>query len=164
MSRSNSNANIKPLSSDEVLKLIPQQAPFRFIDEIISMDEAHIVGQYTFKEDESFYAGHFPGQPVTPGVILLETMAQTGVVAFGLYLLSLQLDSSQLDQWLTLFSDAEVEFSRTVLPGETVTITAKKVFWRRMKLKAQVEMHNAKGELVSSCVISGMGVAKEQQK
>ena len=151
----------RALSHQQILDLVPQQAPFRFIDHIVSVDEDGIVGQYTFKEDESFYAGHFPGQPVTPGVILLETMAQTGVVAFGLYLLSLQLDQSELDQWLTLFSDAEVEFSRPVYPGEQVTIRAEKVFWRRMKLKARVTMHNPANELVASCVISGMGVRKQ---
>ncbi len=151
----------EPLSHSDILALVPQQAPFRFIDEIITLNEDEIVGAYTFKEDESFYAGHFPGKPVTPGVILLETMAQTGVVAYGLYLLSLQVERKELDQWLTLFSDAEVEFSKPVYPGETVTVTAKKVFWRRMKLKASVQMHNAQGELVSSCVISGMGVAKQ---
>ena len=149
------------LSHQQILDLVPQQAPFRFIDNIVSVNEDGIVGQYTFKDDESFYAGHFPGQPVTPGVILLETMAQTGVVAYGLYLLSLQLDQSELDQWLTLFSDAEVEFSRPVYPGEQVTITAEKIFWRRMKLKARVNMHNADNELVASCVISGMGVRKQ---
>ncbi len=149
------------LSHQQILDLVPQQAPFRFIDDIVSVNEDGIVGQYTFKEDESFYAGHFPGQPVTPGVILLEAMAQTGVVAFGLYLLSLQLDQSELDRWLTLFSDAEVEFSRPVYPGELVTITAEKVFWRRMKLKAKVTMHNSANELVASCVISGMGVPKQ---
>lgn len=149
------------LSHQQILDLVPQQAPFRFIDNIVSVNEDGIVGQYTFKEDESFYAGHFPGQPVTPGVILLEAMAQTGVVAFGLYLLSLQLDQSELDRWLTLFSDAEVEFSRPVYPGELVTITAEKVFWRRMKLKAKVTMHNSANELVASCVISGMGVPKQ---
>lgn len=149
------------LSHQQILDLVPQQAPFRFIDNIVSVNEDGIVGQYTFKEDESFYAGHFPGQPVTPGVILLEAMAQTGVVAFGLYLLSLQLDQSELDRWLTLFSDAEVEFSRPVYPGELVTITAEKVFWRRMKLKAKVTMQNSANELVASCVISGMGVPKQ---
>ncbi|MGJ8663665.1 MAG: 3-hydroxyacyl-ACP dehydratase FabZ family protein [Marinicella sp.] len=153
--------NHQPLSFSDILALVPQQAPFRFIDEIIALNEDEIIGSYTFKEDESFYAGHFPGKPVTPGVILLETMAQTGVVAYGLYLLSLQLKREELDQWLTLFSDAEVEFSKPVYPGEKVTITAKKVFWRRMKLKASVQMHNAAGELVSNCVISGMGVPKQ---
>ncbi len=54
------------LSHDEILALVPQQAPFRFIDNIVSVNEDGIVGQYTFKEDETFYAGHFPGQPVTP--------------------------------------------------------------------------------------------------
>jgi len=149
------------LSHEDILKLVPQQAPFRFIDKIVSVNENGIVGQYTFKEDETFYAGHFPGQPVTPGVILLETMAQTGVVAFGLYLLSLQLEAAELDKWLTLFSDAEVEFSKPVYPGEQVTITAEKIFWRRMKLKARVTMHNSANELVANCVISGMGVPKQ---
>ncbi len=155
------NQSLQPLSHAEILELVPQQEPFRFIDEIISLNEDEIIGSYTFKQDESFYAGHFPGQPVTPGVILLETMAQTGVVAYGLYLLSLQLRREELNQWLTLFSDAEVEFSQPVYPGEKVTITAKKVFWRRMKLKASVQMHNADGKLVANCVISGMGVPKQ---
>ena len=146
------------LTAEEILALVPQQAPFRFIDAILEVDEEGIVGQYTYKHDESFYAGHFPGNPVTPGVILLETMAQTGVVAFGLYLLSAQLDKEGLMQYVTLFSDAQVEYFKPVYPGETMTIKAKKVFWRRMKLKAQVEMFNQAGELVSSCVISGMGV------
>src|SRR5512137_2288214 len=70
----------------QILLNIPQQHPFRFIDEILELDEEHIVGAYRFREDEYFYPGHFPGQPITPGVILIETMAQTGVVAFGLYL------------------------------------------------------------------------------
>lgn len=151
---------LQALSKQQILALIPQQAPFRFIDDIIDVSEEGITGQYTYRQDESFYPGHFPGNPVTPGVILLETMAQTGVVAYGLYLLSLQLEHDALDSYVTLFSDAQVEYCKPVYPGETVTIKAKKVFWRRMKLKAEVEMFNQKNELVSQCLISGMGVKK----
>ncbi|MBN2397434.1 MAG: beta-hydroxyacyl-ACP dehydratase, partial [Deltaproteobacteria bacterium] len=72
-----------PETIRQVLEMVPQMPPFRFIDDILEMDGDHIVGAYRFREDEYFYRGHFPGRPVTPGVILIETMAQTGVVAFG---------------------------------------------------------------------------------
>ncbi|MDQ3230519.1 MAG: hypothetical protein M3Q07_01770, partial [Pseudobdellovibrionaceae bacterium] len=62
-----------------ILALVPQQKPFRFVDRIIEVDEQRIVGQYQFREDEWFYRGHFPGNPVTPGVILVECMAQIGL-------------------------------------------------------------------------------------
>jgi len=71
------------LSKEEVLALVPQQEPFRFIDEITELDEEHIVANYTFRPDADFYRGHFPGNPITPGVILTETMAQAGVVALA---------------------------------------------------------------------------------
>ena len=51
----------------EVLALVPQQEPFRFIGEIISLDEEQIIGAYRFREDEFFYRGHFPGQPYYAG-------------------------------------------------------------------------------------------------
>ena len=74
------------LSPEEVLELLPQQEPFRFVDEILEVDEDHIVAQYRFRPDADFYRGHFPGDPITPGVILLESLAQVGVVALGIYI------------------------------------------------------------------------------
>lgn len=146
------------LTKQEIVEKIPQQSPFRFIDQIISVDEQSITGCYTFKESEFFYSGHFPGNPVTPGVILLEAMAQTGVVAFGLYLCSLIMPSSELDTFVTLFSDVQGEFFKPVLPGEQVIISAKKVFFRRMKLKVEANLYNKANELVASATLSGMGV------
>ena len=83
----------------EILALVPQREPFRFIDEIISLDEEQIIGAYRFREDEFFYRGHFPGHPITPGVILIETMAQIGATAFGIYLLACQKKCG-LGQWI----------------------------------------------------------------
>ncbi len=149
------------LSPQQLLEMIPQQAPFRFVDEILEVDEQKIVGLYRFREDESFYAGHFPGHPVTPGVILLEAMCQVGVVALGIHLLAREESSEEVRRWTTMFSDAQVDFFKPVFPGTTVTIRGEKIFWRRKKLRARVEMFNADGTLVAQATASGIGVRNE---
>jgi 3-hydroxyacyl-[acyl-carrier-protein] dehydratase len=148
---------------EEVLRLIPQQEPFRFIDEIISLDDEQIIGAYRFREDEYFYRGHFPGNPVTPGVILIEAMAQTGVVAFGIYLLSRQKNTrpSQMNMPMSLFSLADgIEFKKIVSPGERVIIKGKKIYFRRNIIKASVSMERENGEIICSGELSGVGVDK----
>ena len=102
----------------EILELVPQQHPFRFVDEITHVDENTISGHYTYRKDESFYAGHFPGHPITPGVILLETMCQVGIVAHGVYLFAMEAEGpdwvSEARKWTTFFADAETEFFKPV--------------------------------------------------
>jgi 3-hydroxyacyl-[acyl-carrier-protein] dehydratase len=155
-------AEFARLSPAEVLALLPQQAPFRYVDEILELDEKHIVGRYTFKPTEFFYAGHFPGKPVTPGVILLECMCQIGVVCQGIYLVGMDLPPEEHNNWLTLFTDAQVEFSKSVLPGDTVTVKGELEFWRRKKLRAKVSMYLADGTLAANCTAAGIGVKNEQ--
>lgn len=144
----------------EVLRAVPQQRPFRFIDEILELDDGHIIGAYRFREDEYFYQGHFPGQPITPGVILIETMAQTGVVAFGLYLLMQQnMFAEQAGGLVTLFTIVEeVEFTGIVNPGERIIIRGEKIYFRRGNLKSKVSIQRENGEMVCSGILAGMGV------
>lgn len=151
-------SNFQPVSKSTLLELIPQRSPFRFVDEITEVDELKIIGNYTFKNNESFYEGHFPGKPVTPGVILLESMCQIGVVALGIYLLSMEKDSAEVSQWTTFFSDAQVDFLQPVFPGQKVIVKAEKIFWRRMKLRCQIQMTLENGSLVAQATASGMGV------
>jgi 3-hydroxyacyl-[acyl-carrier-protein] dehydratase len=148
------------LTKEQVLELVPQQPPFRFIDRLVELTDDGAVGEYTFKPTESFYAGHFPGDPVTPGVILLETMCQTGVVAYGIYLYAKEAPADEVKRTVTLFTDAEVEFSHVVRPGDTVRTRAEKVFWRRKKLKCKVTLELADGTPVASGVVSGLGVTR----
>ena len=126
------------LSGRELLRHMPQQEPFRFVDEVLEADERHIVCRYTYRPEDGFYRGHFPGQPVTPGVILLETMAQSGVVLQGIYLLL--KEGSSTSEYRTMFTDAQVEWHSPVKPGETVTIHAELLTWRKMRIRSKVEL------------------------
>ncbi len=65
---------------EEIKALIPQREPFLFVDEIISRGERSIETKRTFNEQEDFFKGHFPGNPIVPGVILQEAMFQSGAL------------------------------------------------------------------------------------
>jgi len=148
------------LTPAQVLELLPQQEPFRFVDEILEVSEDHIVARYTFLPDSDFYRGHFPGDPVTPGVILLESLAQVGVVALGIFLIALEHGVEGVKRRVALFADANVDFTGIVKPGDRVTTSAKKVFYRRGKFRAEATMTLDDGTVVLSGTISGVGVER----
>ncbi len=148
------------LTPAELLARLPQQPPFRFVDEIVSVDDERIEARYRWRPEADFYRGHFPGNPVTPGVLLIESMAQAGLVALGLYLLWKEAPPEEAEKIVTVFVDANVEFTGKVLPGDRVQIFGEKVYFRRRKLRSQVEMKLADGTLVCAGTISGMGVPR----
>ena len=97
----------------EVLSLVPQQPPFRFIDEIISLDDEQIIGAYRFREDEYFYRGHFPGNPIMPGVLLCEACFQTGAI--------LMVASHQPGLGVVT-RIRDIKFKHFARPGDTLTM------------------------------------------
>jgi 3-hydroxyacyl-[acyl-carrier-protein] dehydratase len=138
----------------EILSRLPYSDPFLFVDEITKADENCLFGHYTFPPESFFYKGHFKNNPVTPGVILTECMAQIGLVCFGIFLLNKQ--NSQTKEPQIALSSSEVEFFKSVFPGETVKVASKKKYFRFNKLKCDVEMFNAEDELVCKGTIAGM--------
>lgn len=93
--------------------LLPHRSPFLFVDHIQEANEERIVGTRTFPEDEPFFAGHFPGYPVVPGVVLVESMAQCGGAGIK------QLGTIG-DKLFFLASVNNVKFRRQVRPGDTL--------------------------------------------
>jgi len=144
----------------EILSMIPHRAPFRFIDEILAIDDQQIVAGYRFRTDHGFYEGHFPGRPVTPGVILVEAMAQAALVAHGVYLLAKEVPREEIERTLSVFTDAEIEFAAKVSPGARVLTTGRKLSYRRRRLRSEARMHLEDGTLVCSGRLAGMGVPR----
>ena len=143
------------MTLDKILSLLPYSEPFRFVDELIHVDEKGSYGTYTFREDAFFYKGHFKNNPVTPGVLLIETMAQIGVVPLGIFLKQEQLKTENPDFTIAMTS-SEAEYYLPVFPNEKVTVRSEKIYFRFGKLKCKVEMRNKKNELVCKGVIAGM--------
>ncbi|MDR2952155.1 MAG: 3-hydroxyacyl-ACP dehydratase FabZ [Treponema sp.] len=96
----------------EIEKLLPHREPFLFVGEIIEASNEKIIAKYVFTEKEPFFKGHFPEYPVVPGVILIETMAQSG--GAGLRKLGVLGDNALF----FLATVDKVKFRRQVKPGD----------------------------------------------
>lgn len=137
-----------------ILECMPYRAPFRFIDEIIEISDNHIVGSYYFRDTEFFYRGHFPGNPVTPGVILTECMAQIGLVALGIHLYRATPDIMKTLK--VFFTSSDVHFYKMVPPNQKVIVKSSKVFFRLKSLKCEVIMETTEGDLICKGTMVGM--------
>ena len=102
------------LDINRISQLLPHRYPFQMIDKIIALDENSVVGIKNVTMNEPFFPGHFPGNPVMPGVMQLESMAQTG----GILVLSTVPDPE--NYWPFLVGIENCRFRRNVLPGDTV--------------------------------------------
>jgi len=149
------------------------------MDEIIDVNERSILAAYTFKENEFFFTGHFPGNPVVPGAILQEAAAQIGLLAFGMHLLGNGIDTlvdipveipeelgalkiadfeSMAGGFNHIFylTSTKMDYKYIVRPKDRIYVYAEKVFFRLNKLKCNVRIENESKVLISKGVLSGI--------
>lgn len=107
----------------EVEKLIPHRPPFLFVDEIVSHEGDTLVARRTWRADEYFYQGHYPGAPITPGVLLSEAVFQSGACLMA----KLMGGAAGQGGGVPLLSKvSDVRFRLPVYPGDTVIIEVKR--------------------------------------
>lgn len=140
------------MKSQEIILKLPYSKSFLFVDHISKIDESGVEGSFTFDENLDFYKGHFKNHPVTPGVILTETMAQIGLVCLGIFL----LDTSFNENTSIALTSTNMEFIKPVFPNEKVTVVSEKIYFRFGKLKCKVSMKNENGIVVCTGEIAGM--------
>tara|TARA_B100001027_G_scaffold64938_1_gene44059 strand:+ start:261 stop:713 length:453 start_codon:yes stop_codon:yes gene_type:complete len=149
------------LKRNTIIQHLPYKPPFLFVEELSHISENGSEGYYTFKNDEFFYQGHFKDRPITPGVILIEVMAQIGVVCLGIYLLKKNFTDLKKPQ-IALTSN-KIDFFLPVKPKERVKVVSEKIYFRLNKLKCKVQLFNKKNELVCRGTISGMLKVKNNE-
>jgi 3-hydroxyacyl-[acyl-carrier-protein] dehydratase len=109
----------------EIQKILPHRYPFLFVDAIVEMERLkRVVGIKNVTINESYFQGHFPGQPIMPGVLIIESMAQTG----GLLLLQEVPDRENKLLYFVAVDGAR--FRRPVVPGDQLRIEMNVVNWR----------------------------------
>lgn len=109
------NPNLAPvMDNNRIRELLPHRYPFLLVDKIIDMSESYIVGVKNVTTNEPFFQGHFPQEPVMPGVLLVEAMAQTG----GMLVLGTVDDPERYSTYFMKIDN--VKFRQKVVPGDTL--------------------------------------------
>ena len=108
---------------EEIHRRIPHRKPFLFIDEIVEISENGAVARLTVSPELPFFEGHYPGNPIMPGVLLCESVFQTGAIYLAEKLGSDALNVNKVTPVLSRIRDAR--FKRMVLPGDTIEVTVK---------------------------------------
>lgn len=138
-----SENNEPVMTAQEVMDIIPNRFPMFFVDRVDELDlEERVVAKKNVAANESYFQGHFPGNPLMPGVLQIETMAQVGSIPL--------LMSPNFEGKIAFLAAVDkVKFRRNVVPGDVLTITVEIVKLRSQMGIGQGTITNQNDEVVS---------------
>tara|TARA_A100001015_G_C15035136_1_gene735701 strand:- start:3605 stop:4042 length:438 start_codon:yes stop_codon:yes gene_type:complete len=123
---------------EDIHRRIPHRPPFLFIDKILEITDSGAKASLSVRPDFSFFEGHYPGNPIMPGVLLCESVFQTGAIFFSDHIKNESLKDENVTPVLSRIRDAR--FKRMVLPGDEVEIS--------VTMKEQMgQFYNLSGEI-----------------
>ncbi len=135
------------LNNIDIQKILPHRYPFLLVDKVIEIEEGKkAVGIKNVTVNEPFFQGHFPHNPIMPGVLIVESLAQVGAVM----LLSMPENKGKLGVFTGI---SNMKFRRQVVPGDTLTLEAELITYRHGMGKANVKA-TVEGTVAASGEIS----------
>jgi 3-hydroxyacyl-[acyl-carrier-protein] dehydratase len=143
-----------PFGIERILELLPHRAPMLMIDRVLELGENYIRAEKLVSAAEPAFAGHFPGRPIFPGVLIIEAMAQ----AAGLWASSVSAPALR-DRLSVLAGVDDARFRRQVLPGDVLVLEARALA-ARSKLSKFEAKATVGGELVAEAILLAYFVPK----
>ncbi len=149
------------MATDEILQAIPHRPPFLFVDEVVEQTEESLTAKRHVNASEPFFEGHYPGNPIMPGVLISEAVFQTGAI-FLTRMLAEELEADP-DMVPVLTKIVDARFRSIVRPGDDLYITVKLKEKARRFIFMTGSVKNAKGKRVMNVTFS-VALAKAEQE
>ncbi|HSR58454.1 MAG TPA: 3-hydroxyacyl-ACP dehydratase FabZ [Candidatus Binataceae bacterium] len=148
-------SDLKRHELDRLLRLLPHRFPFLLVDRVQELEDGRVRTLKNITINEPFFAGHFPGNPVMPGVLIIEALAQSAAI------LALSELKAERPQLFVLTGVDNARFRRPVVPGDQMDMEVKLLKYRRPLWKMRAEASVA-GEIVAEAELSAMEVSGEK--
>jgi len=149
---------LQTITQEEIFKLIPHRPPFLLVDEVTELNQelTKALGVKKTNEGDWFFKGHFPGNPIMPGVLIIEALAQTGGILCSYKRRYLGEDKGDTPPLTLFIAIDEVRFKKPVVPGDSLDLRVNEIYYNRHS----ISRYTCEAKVGNDAVASGILTAK----